>query len=295
VALRHLIIGASIAALAAPAAAQPRPGGAHRPWSRPHHKEPYTQWPLPAAGPSVSGDPELIFTFDDGPHETFTPLILDELKKRNIKAIFFWVSERMTRPSPRLAARKAVIARVVREGHIVGDHTVNHPHLCHLKREAAAHQIDENRAVFAPLVGMPVVFFRAPFGDWCPQLVDLLEERGLRHLHWDIDPMEFVDKDGIRAAGSLRRHIASEARAGHRAVVLVHEIHAAGALAIKLALEWLDGEQARRRAAGEPPIRILSGSDLARERMDPALAAWVRDTSGAAADRLLAGLARALP
>ncbi len=277
-----------VCALAPPAAAQK-----HRPWKRPTSKLP--TWPTPAAGAPTSGGPELLFTFDDGPHETFTPVILDELKKRGIKAVFFWVGNRMIRPSPRLPARRGVIQRTVREGHVIGNHTISHPHLCRLPRAQAAHEIDENRAVYRELVGMPVVFFRAPFGDYCPQVIDLLAERQLRHLHWDIDPMEFVDKDGIRAAGTLRRHITSRTRRGERAVVLVHEIHASSAQAITLALQWLDGEQARRAAAGEPPIRILSGSDLARERMDPALTGWVRATGAGAAARLRAALLTALP
>jgi peptidoglycan/xylan/chitin deacetylase (PgdA/CDA1 family) len=250
---------------------------------------------MPAAGKSSSGRPQLIFTFDDGPQETFTPMLLDELRKRNIHAIFFWVSERVSEPGPRVAMRRAVIERAVREGHIIGDHTIHHPHLCKVPRERAAREIDENRAVYAKLSGLPILFFRTPFGDYCPQVVELLEERGLRHLHWDIDPMEFVDKDGIRAAGTLRRHIAATARGNERAVVLVHEIHLAGIQAVTLALQWLDGEQARRQAAGEPPIEILSGSDLARERMDGALVGWVGDTATGAAASLDAALRRLVP
>jgi peptidoglycan/xylan/chitin deacetylase (PgdA/CDA1 family) len=276
-----------ICALAPAALAQ------HRPWSR--STAPRATWPMPAAGPSSTGHPQLIFTFDDGPQETFTPQLLDELKKRNIHAIFFWVSERVTDPGPRLAARQAVIDRVVREGHIIGDHTIHHPHLCRVPRERAAREIDENRVVFAKLSGLPILFFRTPYGDYCPQVVELLKERGLRHLHWDIDPMEFVDLDGIRAAGTLRRHFAEAARNHERAVVLVHEIHAAGVVAVTLALQWLDAEQARRKAAGEPPIEILSGSDLARERMDPALLAWVRDTGASAGAGLDAALRHVIP
>jgi peptidoglycan/xylan/chitin deacetylase (PgdA/CDA1 family) len=277
-----------VCAVALPAAAQP-----HKPWSRPTGNRP--TWPTPAAGPSVSGEPELLLTFDDGPHETFTGVILDELKKRNIKAIFFWVSQRMTKPGPKQAARQAIIDRAIREGHVIGNHTVTHPHLCRAPSAKAAHEIDENRAVFGKLTRMPVVFFRAPFGDHCQQLKDLLAERRLRHLHWDIDPMEFVDRDGIRASGTLRRHITQRTRRNERAVVLVHEIHASSAQAITLALQWLDGEQARRRAAGEPEIRMLSGSDLAREQMDPALAAWVRDTGATAAGELRSRLLGAIP
>src|SRR5215208_3054531 len=50
-------------------------------------------WPSPAAGPTMTGDPELIFTFDDGPNKDLTPLVLDTLAKYHIHAVFFLVGD----------------------------------------------------------------------------------------------------------------------------------------------------------------------------------------------------------
>ena len=41
----------------------------------------------------MTGDPELIFTFDDGPNPKTTPLVLDTLKAHHIHAVFFMVGE----------------------------------------------------------------------------------------------------------------------------------------------------------------------------------------------------------
>src|SRR4051794_12123964 len=68
-------------------------------------------WPSPAAGPTMSGDPELIFSFDDGPNPKTTPAVLDALKAHHIHAVFFLVGE--------MAANKdapALIARELAEG-----------------------------------------------------------------------------------------------------------------------------------------------------------------------------------
>ena len=275
-------------ALVGPALAQP-------PWQRQPIPGAYTRWPLPAAGVSQSGAPEVIFTFDDGPHETYTPMVLDELGKHGIKAIFFLVGWRVTKERRGLEARRALVERILDEGHLIANHTFNHEHLCKMSAERAASEIDDTDRVYRELAGMPLVFYRTPYGDHCKRLVDLLEERGLDHLHWDIDPMEWKDHDGIRVAGTLRRKMTKVGRQNRRAVIIMHDTRKATTIGLPIALTWLADENRRRQAKGLPPIRVLDGSDLAEELMDPGLSAWVRDAASAAADHVIGGLSRVVP
>lgn len=254
-----------------------------------------SRWPVPAAGHSHSGDPELIFTFDDGPSERYTSKILDELEKRHIHAIFFLVGWRVTKHSEHRARRRALVERMIREGHVVGNHTMTHAHLCHLSKKEAAAEIDDSHDALQELVHMPLVFFRTPYGDHCRKLVKLLAERGIDHLHWDIDPQEWKDHDAVRVTGTLERKFRTVARHNRRAVVIMHDTHKATALAFPQAMKWLDRENARRKAHGKPPVRILDGSDLARELMDAKFAGWVRHTGGSAADALVGALASVVP
>lgn len=64
-------------------------------------------------------DNVLFLTFDDGPHPTITPFVLDELKKRNAKATFFCIGKNVL-------AYPDVYKRILEEGHAVGNHTQNH-------------------------------------------------------------------------------------------------------------------------------------------------------------------------
>jgi len=100
-------------------------------------------WPLPAGGPSASGDPEVLFTFDDGPHPRHTPAILDLLAERNIKVIFFWVGWRLSH-GDHVEIHRELVHRAVREGHLVANHTVNHANLCLVEEAEAAVEIDQN-------------------------------------------------------------------------------------------------------------------------------------------------------
>lgn len=64
-------------------------------------------------------DKKIYLTFDDGPHETITDFVLDELKKYNAKATFFCIGNNIVK-------NPDVYSRIIDEGHSVGNHTFNH-------------------------------------------------------------------------------------------------------------------------------------------------------------------------
>jgi peptidoglycan/xylan/chitin deacetylase (PgdA/CDA1 family) len=61
----------------------------------------------------------IYLTFDDGPHETATPFVLDELRKYNAKATFFCIGKNVEK-------HRAIYQSILDEGHAVGNHTFNH-------------------------------------------------------------------------------------------------------------------------------------------------------------------------
>lgn len=58
-------------------------------------------------------------TFDDGPIPKSTPVILEILRKYNVKATFFMVGENIQR-------HPELFQQIVDEGHQIGNHTYNH-------------------------------------------------------------------------------------------------------------------------------------------------------------------------
>ncbi len=250
------------------------------------------KWSKPAAGGSHSGDREVVFTFDDGPHERFTPMILDQLEARGIQAIFYWVGHRVKPTAHHRDERLALIERAVAAGHIIGNHTINHVHLCSVRPDVAAHEIDANAAVYAQLTGLPMIMFRAPYGDYCDRLISMLDERALHHMHWDIDPLEWKSHSSEATAAEIIRRIRWQEG---RSVVLMHDTKLASVRAFPIVLDWIEAENKRRRNGGLPPIRVLSGSDLALERLDGAFAEWSLGTARAAQAGLLDAIGRLIP
>ncbi|MGC4064835.1 MAG: polysaccharide deacetylase family protein [Polyangiaceae bacterium] len=63
---------------------------------------------------------EAALTFDDGPHPSFTPKVLDLLAKHGMKATFFLVGQNITDKTYPL------VQRMIREGHAIGSHSYSH-------------------------------------------------------------------------------------------------------------------------------------------------------------------------
>lgn len=70
-------------------------------------------WRIPPA------ENEVFLTFDDGPHPTITPFVLDCLRKYNAKATFFCLGKNVQQ-------YQQVYRQVIDEGHRIGNHTHNH-------------------------------------------------------------------------------------------------------------------------------------------------------------------------
>ena len=122
-------------------------------------------------------------TFDDGPDGTWTPAILDTLKSRGVKGMFFVVGRNVEAHIPTLL-------REVREGNEFGNHTFSHPNLAMTPRFLTKLEIDANERLLEALVNRRTVFFRPPFlGDANPSTAD------------ELIPVEIASKRGYVTAG----------------------------------------------------------------------------------------------
>jgi len=97
-------------------------------------------------------------TFDDGPHEEFTPRILDILAQHRVKASFFVIG-RYARQYP------ALVRRIFEEGHSLGNHTLDHDRFgVNGKRNYWDNQLRQTQEIVADITGQPPMLFRPPMG-----------------------------------------------------------------------------------------------------------------------------------
>lgn len=72
--------------------------------------------------------PSVYLTFDDGPHISITPFVLEQLARYNAKATFFCIGKN-------IIAHPEVYKQTLAAGHSVGNHTFNHLNGWHTKTE----------------------------------------------------------------------------------------------------------------------------------------------------------------
>lgn len=226
-------------------------------------------WPQPAAGLSMTGDPEILFTFDDGPNPTTTPVVLDVLRRHKIQAIFFTVGHMVVQPRA-----QAVIERILAEGHILANHTMEHGELCQLDEAKAIAEIDDGYRALHDAAKMPIPWFRAPYGAKCARLEAQLAQRRITHFHWDIDPQEWRHGNTKRTIAFMLRALG---RSQGRVVVLMHDTKLATVQALPVILQWIDEENAKREEEGRRQIRILQPSQYVIESLAPGLWKWLGD------------------
>lgn len=233
-------------------------------------------WPQPAAGSSASGAPEVIFTFDDGPGLPTTEKVLDILAVHNIKAIFFIVARHFQ--GNRGTKYQDLTARIVRDGHIIGNHSMSHAKFCGLDDASLDIEIAGARQLLERAARLPVPWCRVPYGSRCANIEAALIRNGTEHFHWDIDPQEWQGRSAKTTAALVIRKLA---HLEGRAVVLMHDTKPATLQALPVIIDWIYAENAKRKQLGRREIRILSAPDLAAERAAATIEWMTRATATA--------------
>jgi biofilm PGA synthesis N-glycosyltransferase PgaC len=124
-------------------------------------------------------DGQLMLTFDDGPDATYTGEILDVLSAEGVPATFFNVGTNVV-------GQPDLFRRIVREGHMVGNHTMTHTTAWDDDLRNREELIGTDRAMRS--VGSYATrLFRLPTGDPDNKALPILEAQQLGYLHVDFD------------------------------------------------------------------------------------------------------------
>lgn len=116
-------------------------------------------------------------TFDCGYEQGYTEKILDVLKENNVKATFFITAHYLNTASD-------IVKRMIEEGHIVGNHTVNHKCLPNLSDEEIKKEImDLHNAVFEKF-GYEMKYFRPPKGEFSQRVIDIVTKLNYTTVMW---------------------------------------------------------------------------------------------------------------
>ncbi len=155
---------------------------------------------------------EIYLTFDLGYEAGYTEQILDTLKEKDVKAIFFLLKNYVER-------NPDIVRRMIDEGHIIGNHSMNHKSLTTLDSQTFDQEVDGFNEMMQREFGITTTFFRPPCGEYNESVLSRLHEKGYTTLFWSFAYKDW-DKDSPKGADYAVDKIISKLHNGM--VILLH-------------------------------------------------------------------------
>jgi peptidoglycan/xylan/chitin deacetylase (PgdA/CDA1 family) len=183
---------------------------------------------------------EIILTFDDGPSDKYTQIILKTLKQMNAKAIFFQLGKNVN-------ANPALTKAVAADGHSVGGHSMSHRCLANkticaknnggraLSFKQATEEIAGSMNAIKNAIGWVDPFFRFPYGEYDKSLTAYLNGKGIGNFYWRIDSNDWK----AQTPSTLIKNTMAQVKSAGRGIILFHDIHQRTAEALPEVLNQL--------------------------------------------------------
>ena len=135
-------------------------------------------------GQSELGEKAIALTFDDGP-SGHTERLLDGLAQYGAKATFFVIGKQAEK-------RPAIVKRAFDEGHLIGNHTYDHPNFYVTPDNTAIESIEKGEKVIESIIGEKPVFLRAPYGNVWPHQFKKFDRI---FIHWTFHTFDWNKDD----------------------------------------------------------------------------------------------------
>ena len=165
---------------------------------------------------------KLYLTFDEGYENGYTSIILDTLQKKKVPAAFFVTA-------PYVKTCPDLITRMIKEGHIVGNHTANHPSMPSLNSEdKIADELHELDRLVYGVCQKNCVYFRPPKGEYSERTLAVTNKLGYKTVLWSF---AYVDWKNDVTAAQAEKAFFSDIHNG--SVILLHAVSKGNADALE--------------------------------------------------------------
>lgn len=171
---------------------------------------------------TASQEKVVYLTFDVGYDNGYTGMILDTLKEKNVTAAFFCTVDEMK-------SDPESIARMINEGHIVGNHTNTHPSMDELTRTQMMEEIKGFDDYIRTNFGYSSLYFRFPKGEYSDSALDLVGSLGYTSVFWSLAYSDW-DTNNQKGAQYAIDTVISRIHPG--AVILLHAVSSDNAQAL---------------------------------------------------------------
>ena len=119
----------------------------------------------------------IYITFDLGYEAGYTESILETLKSNNVKATFFITAHYLN-------TNTDLVKQMIEEGHIVGNHTVNHKVLPDISEKELEKEIMDLHTILYEKTGYEMKYIRPPKGEYSEFVLKKCNELGYKTVMW---------------------------------------------------------------------------------------------------------------
>lgn len=170
-----------------------------------------------------SSEKVLYLTFDCGwEYENLTAKILDVLKDKGVPAAFFCTLDHIKK-------QPELIIRMIKEGHIVGNHSTTHPSFASIDRTKMKSEIEQTENYLRENFGYCAKFFRFPAGEYNESALDLVASLGYTSVFWSVAYNDWNVKQ-IKGKDYAVKTVLERLHPG--AVILLHSVSKDNAAAL---------------------------------------------------------------
>ncbi len=162
----------------------------------------------------LNDDKKICLTFDEGYENGYTPQILDTLKEKKVKAIFF-VTYDFASQNPNL------VKRMINEGHIVGNHSYHHYSMDEVSDDVAKEEVNYLHEYVKDKFNYTMSYFRFPKGEFSERSLQLVKDLNYTSVFWSFAYADW-DSDNQTEENQAFTHICESTHLG--AILLLHAV-----------------------------------------------------------------------
>ena len=162
----------------------------------------------------LDDDKQICLTFDEGYKNGYTPQILDTLKEKNVKAIFF-VTYDFASQNPDL------VKRMIDEGHIVGNHSYRHYSMDEVSDDVAKEEVTYLHKYIKDKFNYTMSYFRFPKGEFSERSLQIVKDLNYKSVFWSFAYADW-DPDNQTEENQAFTHICESTHPG--AILLLHAV-----------------------------------------------------------------------
>lgn len=157
---------------------------------------------------------KIYLTFDAGYENGYTEIILDILKKTDVKATFFLVGHY-------LKTQPELVSRMVNEGHIVANHTYSHPDMSEISdKEAFRKELSQVETLYNTITTKQMLkLYRPPQGKFSVENLKMAQEMGYTTIFWSLAYLDWDNTSQPDPTESIKK---LNSRIHNGAIVLLH-------------------------------------------------------------------------